>query len=481
MKSIVLLILLAAIPVCGLTQPTPDTLWVRNYPDLGQRGPDEMIATADGGFAITGYQGSQPPPGEDGYMSLFVTRLDGDGNVLWDLVYPGDVDHWIYGRGICLTPQGEFIVYGGRIVGGGSQDGQNAVILKVSADGNLIWYREYDLQWYEFPYSIQPTLAGGFILGTGAATYDDHLMGCLLKINADGDSLWAHCYESDIYAEYLTCAPDSGFVFAGRAGGGPTVVGVVRTDKYGEALWEYPYMDYMGRPLGIVTTADSNFVVGGMSFGPFFMKIDASGEILWEHAYDLMPDGYDVPETMTATSDGGFLMAGQCSPTDIGPMARHVFKIDAQGELVWDFTGGMEDQVYCKGICPTTDNGFATAGGLLPQGDPALQMLQVVRFGYVNDVSTQPAVAPLQFSLAQNYPNPFNPVTQINFTLARNAHAELIVFNSLGQRVTTLLDDMLSAGPHSITWDSRGHAAGEYVYQLKAGDFVETRKMILVK
>jgi hypothetical protein len=93
---------------------------------------------------------------------------------------------------------------------------------------------------------------------------------------------------------------------------------------------------------------------------------------------------------------------------------------------------------------------------------------------------------PEQFSLSHNYPNPFNPVTQIEYALPRNCQVKLIVFNILGQRVKTLVDEFQTAGYKSAHWDGKDDtgsevASGVYFYKLKAGDYSETKKMILMK
>jgi hypothetical protein len=93
---------------------------------------------------------------------------------------------------------------------------------------------------------------------------------------------------------------------------------------------------------------------------------------------------------------------------------------------------------------------------------------------------------PRGFDLGQNYPNPFNPSTMIEFTLPVAAHAKVAVFNVLGQRVKTLIDGDLPVGRHTVVWDGtdeRGSsvASGVYLYRLWAGDFSESKKMILQK
>ena len=90
------------------------------------------------------------------------------------------------------------------------------------------------------------------------------------------------------------------------------------------------------------------------------------------------------------------------------------------------------------------------------------------------------------FELYQNYPNPFNPATMIRFSLAHRVKVKLEIFNLLGQRVKTLVDAALAPGQHRLIWDGRNDAglrvsSGVYFYRLKAGDYVKSRKMVLIR
>ncbi|MFQ5650561.1 MAG: cohesin domain-containing protein [bacterium] len=94
--------------------------------------------------------------------------------------------------------------------------------------------------------------------------------------------------------------------------------------------------------------------------------------------------------------------------------------------------------------------------------------------------------APSEFRLAQNYPNPFNPETAIQFSVPVAGRVQVIIYNSLGRAVRELVNSEYAPGTHSVTWDGRddsGQAAasGIYLYTVKAGQFTQTRKMILAK
>ncbi|MEX2603802.1 MAG: T9SS type A sorting domain-containing protein [Gracilimonas sp.] len=88
---------------------------------------------------------------------------------------------------------------------------------------------------------------------------------------------------------------------------------------------------------------------------------------------------------------------------------------------------------------------------------------------------------PLRFSLTQNYPNPFNPTTIIMYGLPSSSLVELEVFNIAGQKVSTLVNERKSTGWYEVTFDASNLSSGIYIYRLQAGDFVETKKLTLIK
>ena len=84
-------------------------------------------------------------------------------------------------------------------------------------------------------------------------------------------------------------------------------------------------------------------------------------------------------------------------------------------------------------------------------------------------------------TLFPNYPNPFNPSTTIEFDLPKTGNVNLKIFNILGEEVVTLLSASLLSGSHSVEWNASNFASGVYLYRLQAGDYVETRKMIILR
>jgi hypothetical protein len=88
---------------------------------------------------------------------------------------------------------------------------------------------------------------------------------------------------------------------------------------------------------------------------------------------------------------------------------------------------------------------------------------------------------PLTYSLAQNYPNPFNPTTTIRFEIPVEVHVALRVYNVLGQEVLVVLDEVKRPGRYDVRVEASALASGAYFYRMQAGDFLETRKLMLLK
>ena len=91
------------------------------------------------------------------------------------------------------------------------------------------------------------------------------------------------------------------------------------------------------------------------------------------------------------------------------------------------------------------------------------------------------ATIPERFGLSQNYPNPFNPTTTMEFRLPKSSHTTLKIHNALGEEVATLVDGQLSPGTFKTEWDAGDMASGMYFARLTAGQYTETRKLMLVK
>ena len=101
-----------------------------------------------------------------------------------------------------------------------------------------------------------------------------------------------------------------------------------------------------------------------------------------------------------------------------------------------------------------------------------------IKLGTSSEINDE---VPDEFSLNQNYPNPFNPTSTISFGIPKAGEVRLEVYNMLGQKVSTLIDQKMQAGWHSVQFDASGLSSGTYIYRIQSGSFVQTEKMMLIK
>ncbi|MDP1678245.1 MAG: FlgD immunoglobulin-like domain containing protein [Bacteroidota bacterium] len=121
------------------------------------------------------------------------------------------------------------------------------------------------------------------------------------------------------------------------------------------------------------------------------------------------------------------------------------------------------------------DNGGALVATILKQQNSV-----------INTRVTGRNVIPLELNLDQNYPNPFNPSTTIEYEIPTRSAVEILIYNSVGQIVRKLQSEQQESGRHSIMWDGKDEkgeivSTGNYFYQMKAGEYLQTKKMLLLK
>jgi len=136
---------------------------------------------------------------------------------------------------------------------------------------------------------------------------------------------------------------------------------------------------------------------------------------------------------------------------------------------------GQDLSKWCVELIPDEPNGFSTGSDLTEEQLPAWGTCPSTT------VSNELDEIATEFTLSQNYPNPFNPTTQISYAIPEASTVRIDVLNMLGQRVVTLANERKSAGSYTLQFDASGLSSGTYFYMIQAGDFRQTRKMMLIK
>jgi hypothetical protein len=156
--------------------------------------------------------------------------------------------------------------------------------------------------------------------------------------------------------------------------------------------------------------------------------------------------------------------------------------------IFWQVAGqvSLGTTVAMKGIilCQTKivmSTGASLLGRALAQTAVTLDANAVTSPGTINSIGADGKQMPDQFTLEQNFPNPFNPTTMINYSIAKEGQVRLTVFNAIGNKVATIVNENKPAGNYSIQLNGSNLASGIYLYRLESGNFSATKKFMLLK
>ena len=266
---------------------------------------------------------------------------------------------------------------------------------------------------------------------------------------------------------------------------------MVKVDANGTQVWDETHggasWDEGG---GLTATDDGGYVLTGWTAGfgaqardVYMVKTNSAGVKQWENTFG--GEHKSGAGSVIQTSDGGYLMVGSTENTYFSVAWRsdgYIIKTDDSGNLEWSQVyGGINDEGFgC--VRDAGDGGFVISGSANSYGnDSEVYFLKINDSGEVTSVTDYGKLSLKVYMLLQNYPNPFNNQTLIQFNLPKGEHIKLEIFNIQGKRIKVLLDGYQNAGLHTIPWTSHDMATGIYFYRLKAGDFNETKRMLLLK
>lgn len=173
--------------------------------------------------------------------------------------------------------------------------------------------------------------------------------------------------------------------------------------------------------------------------------------------------------------DSGTIGCIRTFPTSVGDWVVVVDVTRLGGEVYY----GTNGQWVLNGIVQDPSEMSATLE--LLSNDLYVGGYGVYRATIVTSADMETPWAATEFSLCQNYPNPFNPTTTIRYAIPQRTHVTLTVFNTLGQQVAALVNESEDEGYHEVKFDGSDLASGVYFYRLQAGEYVATKRLLLLK
>ena len=465
---------------------SPDTLWTRTYGGNDFEFGTDVLLSKDGGYIICGNTKSYGV----GDLDVYMLKINDSGKTLWTQTYGG-----VWGEvGWSLNESGD----GGYAIAGETWSygaGQNDMLLiKTDASGNMEWMKTYGSNGNEWCRTMLNTKDGGYMLvgstKPDGAQYSDIY---LVKTDASGDTVWTKTYggEGDEIGNWIQETSDNGYIICGSTnsyGFGANDIYVIKTNIMGDTIWTKTYGGE-DHDIGncIQVTKDDGCIVLGItnSLGNgasdvYLLELNSSGDTIWTQVYGGTEN--DEPISVKETEDQGYIIVGLTESFGAGSGDVWLIRTDSAGDTLWTQTYGGTEFDEAPSIQLTRDGGYILVGTTesfgAGSGDVWLIKTTSDLSGIIEDHITE---IPVDFVLNQNYPNPFNPSTKITFTLPKTETIKLQVYNTLGQMVGNLVEDKLQAGSHAVEFNTSHLPSGVYFYRLQAGEWVDVKKMIVLK
>ncbi len=364
---------LLVLPVCA-NQP-PEFLWKSTFSGNGSATLNDICSTADGGFAAAGGTASAETLAESGV--LLVVRTDAEGGTLWTRTFAGIGS--AHGNAIAATADGGFVVTGQThaLPGGDSK----VLLLKIDADGNPQWEKNYDGGSGTWGSAVATTRDGGYIVcggidvenGQGYLEIDLYL----LRTDQAGERVWERRIGNGALdsGSAVIETEDGEFVIAGASSdGGNSDMYLLGTNPSGTVLWRENLGDEdFDTGEGLAYLPGEGYVVVGTVVSPidrnlpevslrrsaaYMVRTDLSGKPLWkrhlgEPENDLLGHGIE------RSRDGGFVVTGQKSPGS-SVTRQFLLRTDRDGRPIWNVTVQSDGDEIARAVISTADGGYVT-------------------------------------------------------------------------------------------------------------------------
>lgn len=314
--------------------------------------------TTDGGYIVAG--AVTTAGGTYGWLA----KLDGGGNTSWVREYGGGIgDHF---NAVVQNPDGSFVCAGATgSSGAGSVD---FWIVKVGADGGLIWERVYGGAGSDEVFSMQRTSDGGIVLfgdtlGWVSSPQQDPW---LMKVDSNGVKQWELRYSGQTpgVGTAVRQTTDGGYILLGGLYS-PDRVLVIKVGATGAIVFERIYeMAGLAGCWGILEMPDHGFFLAGAtlnaSLNGWCMRLNSSGGIVWQKIYGSSATDYLV--AATSTTDGNIVVVGYTVSYGAGSHDGWLMKLGPNGNVIWSRTVGGGKQDYLSAVAPTSDGGVIAIG-----------------------------------------------------------------------------------------------------------------------
>ncbi|TES93442.1 MAG: T9SS type A sorting domain-containing protein [Candidatus Cloacimonadota bacterium] len=464
---------------------TPDTLWTRTYGGTEWDGGYSVQQTSDGGYIIAGYTMSF----SIGFRDAWLLKTDANGDTIWTKTYGWGLT--AEASSVQQTSDGGYI-FAGYIESGGL--GIDVWLIKTDANGDTMWTRTYDETVEDVAYSVQQTTDSGYII-TGCIGFNSPDI-YIIKTDINGDTLWTRIYGGgfidtiDAEGNEVQQTSDGGYIIVGHKeiyNSGNRDLYLIKIDANGDSLWSKTYGgNGWDEGFSVQQTSDKGYIITGVT-SPFvsggdvyLVKTDSLGDTVWTRTYG--GDSLEVGFSVQLTNDGGYVIVGGTSSFGSNWCNVYLVKTNSSGDTLWTRNYGIHEINYGNSIQQTSEGGYIIVGVTdSAEVDLDVYLLKIDSEGNIEEGEKR-ETEPL-LKIIKIFPNPYSTFTSIK--VRRQLYStELRIFDISGRSVKNLMLPATDNIPEIVvTWfgkDKQGHEVPPGIYFLKA-DGMNVEKVVKVR
>ena len=422
---------------------------------------------------------------------IVTVKYNTNGIQQWAAVYNGPLNGGEDANSVTVDEFGNVYVTGYSLA---SSNNIDFITIKYNSSGVQQWVRTYNGPGHQYDEAkiISTDIAGyiyitGWSFGNGTG-YDY----CTIKYNSQGSQQWVARYNNSyngIDEPNSMAVGNNGNVYVTGVSQGSGTNYDFATIKYnsaGDLQWVSRYNgtgNFIDRANSLKIDSFGNVYVTGNSSGVNLasdyvtIKYNAQGVQQWFSDYNGRANDADVALDIVLDNLGNIYVTGYSysSPTDEDITT---VKYNNIGNQQWVIR--YNHSLYDEGVSISIDN----LNNIYVCGNSGTGMnadFATIKYSQPIGIQIISSEIPEHFTLSQNYPNPFNPNTKIQFALPEAAFTKIVIFDLLGNEIETIVSEQLNAGSYETQWNAVNYPSGVYYYQLTAGDYKETKKMVLIK
>lgn len=464
--------------------PAGNMVWDITYIGQYAQGEDEAtsVAISNSGNCIyvTGYE----RPVNAGARNIVTKKILLNGTQVWTKKYKRNDDKPYK---IAVSKFGNVFVAG--------CSGNSALLIKYNASGDSLFVKRYNFYGNNTTEFVDMEIDSLENVYCASRSGSDIIV---TKFSSSGSVIWQDSYNGPgdgLDEAYATCLDIYGnFYAAGQSKGNGTDYDflVISFSSSGAFRWESrissPNSDDEAA-LDIQADNSGNVYATGYissnSSGSDYLtvKYNSSGNIQWQKTFNGPHNKWDIAECVAVGPDNSVYVTGRSGapPSPFNP-DYYTLKYSSGGTLLWSesYNGSPEENgedIPSALLVDNFSNVYVTGWSVGPVNTD----MCTIKYSQPNAIEPISTEIPSSFSVSQNYPNPFNPSTKIRFEIPKSSFTTLLVYDALGRKSASIVNEELKPGTYEVQWDASSYPSGVYFYKLITPGYTETKKMLLVK